>query len=115
MRKLNLVFFAMSSFFFVNNVNAACPSTITHDEARAIANGEKDKLTDPMYKHFAPVGNMKDNVVKKGTSSAYTMPHLTNSEEIPVPGGGVRLKCTYGYDGKITKRSWTFQIDIPKI
>ncbi|MDP1723918.1 MAG: hypothetical protein Q8L85_04375 [Alphaproteobacteria bacterium] len=89
----------------INNASAECPPTITHDDARAIANGENN----PFMGIYEPVGDMKEMVVKKGLSKGYTNPHLVNSAEAV----GDRLVCTYTYEGKLTGRSYTFKINIP--
>ncbi|MBA4749471.1 MAG: hypothetical protein H2057_02505 [Alphaproteobacteria bacterium] len=90
-------------------LKAECPPELSHDEARMIANGEK---YSELIRQFEPLGDMKNNVVKKGTSKLYTTPTLISQEEDTVP---LNWKCTYQYNGKATKRQWQFSISIPKL
>ena len=90
----------------INNVSAECPPTITHDDARAIANGERN----PFMNIYEPVGDMKEMVVKKGLSKGYTNPTLINTDK----AAGDRLICAYAYEGKLSKKSYIFRINIPE-
>lgn len=52
--------FMLISCLGINNASAECPPTITHDDARAIVNGENN----PFMGTHEPVGDMKERVVK---------------------------------------------------
>lgn len=111
MKKIIFLSVSLLSIGF-SNVYAECPDKISHDEARMIANGEKHSF---LIGRYEAVGNMKEMVVKKGTSSLYTEPRLIREQTDPTNG---RLTCTYSYEGKATKgslgRTWDFSISIPK-
>ena len=106
---ISISFAALITCF--SNAYAECPDTISHDEARMIANGEKHSF---LISQYEPIGNMKDMVVKKGLSSLYTVPKLTEQKA----DTGDRWLCSYSYTGKVTKgkadRVWNFSISIPK-
>jgi hypothetical protein len=106
MRKIFLGSFVVVSILCINNANAECPLTISHDDARAIANGERN----PFMSIYEPVGDMKDMVVKKGLSKAYTEPRLISAVRAPRH----RLVCSYTYEGKLSKKPYTFSINIPE-
>ncbi|MCE2950770.1 MAG: hypothetical protein ACK5TR_06445 [Alphaproteobacteria bacterium] len=98
-----------ASLLISGALKAECPQELSHDEARMIANGEK---YSELIRQFEPLGDMKSNVVKKGTSKLYTTPTLISQQEDTVPS---KWKCTYQYNGKATKREWQFSISIPKL
>ena len=104
MTKKFFFIFAISTLSSINAF-AECPQKITHDEARLIAKGDSNSHLIAQYE---PV-DMKD-IVKKGTSSAYTDPVLkVQREDI-----GNRWLCEYEYKGKVTNRAWDLKFSIPK-
>lgn len=103
-RKINII---LCGIMVVSGMAyAECPGLISHDEARLIAQGEKNSS---LLSQYEPI-DMK-NIVKKGTSKAYTGPKLILQQDLGIDN---RWKCIYEYQGKVTKNNWQFSFSIPK-
>ncbi|MDP1975280.1 MAG: hypothetical protein Q8K37_04845 [Alphaproteobacteria bacterium] len=100
MKKLLLVPILFASCIFSNAHAEDCPTKLTHDDLRAIANNQKKGMT-PGDKGFS-------DPVQKGTSSAYTDPKFAGVSLHESNDGSVIKYCSYEYSGKLTKREFRF-------
>lgn len=112
MKNINFLVFAFLLLLPVGHAFAEsnCPQTISFDDARKAVNKTHPKSFKPTANPPKDQDPIEKVLPQKGTSKAYSEPTL-QSQETWVNDG--IMWCTYKFDGKITKRSWSFRLVVP--